>query len=49
MEQEKKHLRHFKSITNIKLSSVDELCEAGVSQKTAKNIYGYFNEKNDEK
>ena len=38
----KKLLRDFKSITNIKQATVDELKASGVSETVAKNIYNYF-------
>ena len=41
----KKLLKHFKSISNIKVAEIDELKKAGVSEKTATNIYNYFSKK----
>ena len=39
----KKLLRNFKSITNIKAATVDELRAVGISRETAQNIYTHFN------
>ena len=39
----KKLLKHFKTITNIRSASIDELSEVkGLSKKTAENIFKYF-------
>ena len=38
----KKLLKHFKSVKNIKTAEIDELRQAGVSEKAALNIYDYF-------
>jgi len=38
----KKLLRNFKSVTNIKNATVDELCAGGANKKTAENIFEYF-------
>lgn len=37
-----KLLKHFKSIKAIKTADVDALRKAGISRKTAENIYSYF-------
>ena len=38
----KKLLRTFKSITNIKSTTVEELKSGGISERVAENIYNYF-------
>ena len=38
----KKLLRTFKSITNIKSATVEELKSGGISERVAENIYNYF-------
>ena len=40
-------LKHFKTIKNIKNSSIEELCSVkGISKSTAINIYNHFNSEN---
>jgi excinuclease ABC subunit C len=41
-------LKHFITIDKIKNASMEELKEAGLSEKVAKNVIEYFNENDDE-
>ena len=41
-ETSKKLLKHFKSIKAIKAADIEALQRAGISRKTAENIYAYF-------
>ncbi len=37
-------MKHFENIENIKNASLEQICEVdGISNKTAKNIYNFFN------
>jgi len=41
---QKKLLRHFKSLSNIKKAQIEEIKKIGITEKTAKNIYEYFSD-----